>query len=78
MAKNEYTKRPYRSEFPDAEERPRSHQDLEDALQWCRWIVQARYREDNEYGRAGEYIHDADRAVVTNRNTGYRWIVRRG
>lgn len=29
-------------------------------------------------GRAGEPTTDADRAVITNRNTGYRWILRRG
>ncbi len=73
----EYTKRPYRSEFPDSTEGARSHQSLEDALDWCRWVVQGRYRENNEYGRAGEYVYDADRAIITNRNTGYRWIMRR-
>lgn len=74
----EYTKRPYRSEFPDSTEGARSHQSLEDALDWCRWVVHSRWREDNEDGRAGDYIHDAQRAIITNHNTAYRWIMRRG
>lgn len=35
------------------------------------------WRESNEYGVEGDYIYDAPRAIITNRNTGYRWIVRR-
>src|SRR5947209_8044425 len=71
----EYTKFPYRSEFPDSSERPRNHQSLEDALDWSRRIVHSRWREDNEFGREGEYAYeDMVVAVITNRNTGYRWI----
>lgn len=73
----EYAKRPYRSEFPDSTEPARSHQTLEEALDCCRWIVHARYREDNDYGRSGDYLHDATRGIITNRNTGYRWILHR-
>jgi hypothetical protein len=32
----EYKKYPYRSEFPDSSESGRSHQSLEDALEWAR------------------------------------------
>lgn len=74
----EYRKFPYRSEFPDPSERARNHQTLEDALWWARWMVHRVWRETNEYGAEGEYIHDAESAVITNRNTGYRWIMRRG
>jgi hypothetical protein len=35
------------------------------------------WRETNEYGSAGEYVHDSETAIITNRNTGYRWILRR-
>lgn len=73
----DYRKFPYRSEFPDSSERPRNHQTLEDALQWARWRVHSRWRETNEYGVEGEYVNDAETAVITNRNTGYRWILRR-
>lgn len=41
-------------------------------------MIHARRRETSEYGAEGEYIHDAHTAVITNRNTGYRWILRRG
>ncbi|MFN8232259.1 MAG: helix-turn-helix domain-containing protein [Actinomycetota bacterium] len=51
---------------------------MEDALWWARWQVQSRWRETNEFGRAGEYANDSEIAVITNRNTSYRWIVRRG
>jgi hypothetical protein len=73
-----YTKFPYRTEFPDSSERGRNSKTLEDALRWARWTVYSVWRETNEYGREGEYVNDAATAVITNRNTGYRWIVRRG
>ena len=74
-----FSSRPYRVEFPDSNERGRSSQTLEDALSHARWQVHARWRESSEYGQAGDYVHDdAGRAVITNRNTGYRWILRRG
>lgn len=73
----EYRKFPYRSEFPDSSERARNHQTLEDALQSARWTIHSRWRENNEYGVEGDYIHDAQTSVITNRNTGYRWILRR-
>ncbi len=73
----EHRKFPYRSEFPDSSERARKHQTLEDALHWTRWTIDSRWRETNEYGVEGEYVHDAQTAVITNRNTGYRWILRR-
>ncbi len=72
-----YTTFPYRTEFPDSSERGRNSKTLEDALWWARWQVHSRWRETNEYGRAGEYASDTETAVITNRNTGYRWIVRR-
>lgn len=72
-----YKKFPYRSEFPDSSEGARSHQTLEDALYWARWKVHRVWRETNEYGLEGDYIYDAPRAIITNRNTGYRWILRR-
>jgi hypothetical protein len=50
---------------------------LEDALRWVRWTIHGRWRETNEYGTESQYIHDAETAVITNRNTGYRWILRR-
>src|SRR3990172_7671764 len=73
-----YSTFPYRTEFPDSSERGRNSKTLEDALWWARWQVQSRWRETNEFGRAGEYANDSEIAVITNRNTGYRWIVRRG
>lgn len=73
----DYKKYPYRSEFPDSSEMGRNHQSLEDALDWARRVIHGRWRETNEYGIEGEYIHDAETAVITNRNTGYRWILRR-
>jgi hypothetical protein len=72
-----YTKYPYRTEFPDSSERARNSQTLEDALQWARWVLHAVWRETNEYGSEGEPIYDAHIAIITNRNTGYRWILRR-
>src|SRR5438128_809940 len=74
---SEYKKFPYRSEFPDSSESGRSHQSLEDALHWSRWTIHARWRETNEYGIEGAYVRDAETAVITNRNTGYRWLLRR-
>lgn len=73
----EYRKFPYRSEFPDSGEGARNHQTLEDALEWARWTIHSRWRETNEYGVEGGYVHDAETAVITNRNTRYRWILRR-
>jgi len=69
---------PYRTEFPDSSERGRNSKTLEDALYWARWHVHRIWSETNEYGREGEYIYDTATAVITNRNTGCRWIVRRG
>jgi hypothetical protein len=68
---------PTRSEFTDSPETGRGHQSLEDALHWARWTILARWRETNKYGLEGEYVHDAETAVITNRDTGYRWILRR-
>jgi hypothetical protein len=73
-----YTKFPYRTEFPDSSEQGRNSKTLEDALYWARWHVHRIWSATNEYGREGEYIYDTSTAVITNRNTGYRWIVRRG
>jgi hypothetical protein len=73
-----YTTFPYRTEFPDSSESGRNSKTLEDALSSARWHVHRVWRETNEYGREGEYIHDTETAVITNRNTGYRWILRRG
>jgi hypothetical protein len=72
-----YAKYPYRTEFPDSSEGGRNSQTLGDALSWARWHLYRVWRDDTEYGRAGEYIHDTETAVITNRNTGYRWILRR-
>lgn len=73
----EFKKYPYRSIFPDSSENARNHQTLEDALQWARWMLHSTWRETNEYGVEGDYVHDAETALITNRNTGYRWILRR-
>ena len=73
----EYKKFSYRLEFPDSDESARSHQSLEDALEWARWRVQSVWRETNQYGAQGNYITHACTGVITNRNTGYRWILRR-
>lgn len=73
----EFKKYPYRSVFPDSSEGGRNHQTLEDALQWARWTLHSRWRETNEYGVEGDYVRDAETAVITNRNTEYRWIMRR-
>ncbi len=73
-----FTKFPYRTEFPDSSERGRNSQTLEDALSWGRWVLHAVRRETTRYGKEGEHIYpDAEKAVITNRNTGYRWILRR-
>jgi hypothetical protein len=73
-----FTKFPYRTEFPGSSEQARNSQTLEDALSWARWVLHAVWREDTEYGGRGEHTHpDAETAVITNRNTGYRWILRR-
>jgi hypothetical protein len=73
-----FTKFPYRTEFPGSSEQARNSQTLEDALSWARWVLHAVWREDTEYGRKGEHTHpDVETVVITNRNTGYRWILRR-
>lgn len=72
-----YSTRPYRVEYPDSQERARSVRTLEDALSEARWQIHALWRESGDHGEAGEYVHDVERAVITNRNTGYRWILRR-
>jgi len=72
-------KRAYRVEYPESSERYRNCDTLEDALWWARGTVHNRWIETNEFGQAGEYVHeDVRAAVITNRNTGYRWILRRG
>lgn len=73
-----YKKFPYRTEYPGSSERGRSTQSLEDALRDARWTIKAVWRETSAYGEEGEYLYpDAERAAITNRNTGYRWILRR-
>ena len=72
-----YTKFPYRTEFPDSSESGRNSQTLEDALHWARWVLHAVWRETSEYGKEGDPIYEAETAIITNRNTGYRWILRR-
>lgn len=72
-----YKKYPYRVEFPDSSERGRSCQSLEDALQEARWNLHRVWKEGWEGGKKGEPTTDAETAVITNRNTGYRWILRR-
>lgn len=72
-----YTKFPYRTEFPDSSESGRNSQSLEDALHWARWVLHAVWRETSEYGKEGEPIYDPETAIITNRNTGYLWILRR-
>jgi hypothetical protein len=72
-----YTKYPYRTQFPDSSESGRNSQTLEDALCEARSKLYRVWRETTEYGVGGEYIYDTETAVITNRNTGYRWILRR-
>src|SRR5436305_10783496 len=72
-----YAKFPYRVEFPDSSEDARRSQSLEDALSIARWTLHRVWKEDWEGGRKGESTTDAETAVITNRNTGYRWILRR-
>jgi hypothetical protein len=69
---------PYRITFPDSSERPQNSKTLERALHSASWRLNCVWKEDCEWGRAGEPTTDADRAIIVNRNTGYRWIVRRG
>lgn len=73
----EYKKFPYRVEFPSSSETSRNSQTLEDSLFWARWTLNRVWKEDVEWGRQGEPTTDAETAVITNRNTGYRWILRR-
>lgn len=77
MAEVAFKKFPYRVEFPDSSETPRNSQTLEDSLWWARFRIDRVYGESGEWGKAGEPTTDAERAVITNRNTGYRWILRR-
>ncbi len=71
-------KRAYRVDYPDSKEGYRNCNTLEDALWWARGTVYNRWHEDTEWGNAGDNVHkDARIAVITNRNTGYRWILRR-
>ncbi|SRR6266542_3932877 len=72
-----YKKFPYRVEFPDSSEYPRNSQTLEDALSWARWNLHRVWKEDGEWGKKGQPTTDVETAVITNRNTGYRWILRR-
>ena len=68
----------YRITFPDSSESPQSTKTLESALRSATWRLNRVWKESGPWGRAGEPTTDADRAVIVNRNTGYRWIVRRG
>src|SRR5688572_19159225 len=72
-----YRKFPYLVEFPDSSEDGRSCQSLQHALWSARWTLHRVWKEDWEGGRKGDPTTDAERAVITNRNTGYRWILRR-
>lgn len=72
-----YKKFPYRVEFPDSSETPRNSQSLDDSIWWARHTIDSVWRETGEWGRQGEPTTDADKAIITNRNTGYRWILRR-
>lgn len=74
----EYKKYPYRSEFPYSTERASNHQTLEDALSHVRWTFYWVWKQDGEYGKQGDYVNDTPRALITNRNTGYRWLLCRG
>ena len=74
---NTYRKFPYRVEFPDSSESARNSQTLEDSLWWARWTINRVWKESSEWGVEGEPTTDAETAVITNRNTGYRWILRR-
>jgi hypothetical protein len=72
------SKIPYRITFPDSSESPQSTKTLERALHSASWRLNRVWKEDCQWGKAGEPTTDADRAIITNRETGYRWIVRRG
>lgn len=72
-----YKKFPYRVEFPDSSERARNSQSLDDSIWWARHTIDSVWRETGEWGRQGEPTTDADKAIITNRNKGYRWILRR-
>ena len=69
---------PYRITFPDSSESPQNIKTLERALHSATWRLNRVWKEDGPWGRAGEPTTDADRAIIVNRDTGYRWIVRRG
>ena len=68
--------RPYRLEFPDATPdwlvQNRSWPTLERAISEARYALNWVKRSD------GSPANDAYVAVITNRDTGYRWILRRG
>lgn len=68
----------YRTEFPDSPERARSYSTLEDAIHAARWFVEAGRRSAGPYASPDEFLYDAPTAIITNRGTGYRWILRRG
>lgn len=70
-------KRPYWVEFPDATQdgflvRNHNSPSLESAIQDARYALGWVLKSDGSPG------NDADAAVITNRDTGYRWILRRG
>src|ERR671934_1916430 len=74
----EYRKFPYRSEFPDSDAPSRNHQTPRVRPLVGRSKVRSVWRETNEHGQAGEYVHpDTSVAIITNRNSGYRWTLRR-
>ena len=69
--------RPYRLEFPGATPdgflvRNNSWPSLERAIEEARYALGWVLKSDGSPG------NDADVAVITNRDTGYRWILRRG
>lgn len=73
-----YTTFPYRTEFPDFSERGRNSKTLEDALWWARWPGPFEMARDERVRPRRRVRQRTETAVITNRNTGYRWIVRRG
>lgn len=41
-------------------------------MHWARLTIHSVWQETNEYGRQGQYVHDTEIAVITNRETGHR------